>query len=150
MKKLSLYIFLVLMVCSNSFAEKTKLKCAGMLEIIEKNLVYVTFDDKTIEIFQGSGGNKLEFKVKHIDEYFVDSYERLLEKGVTTYDTHVSDWNAWYSAKFKKHLWLVKIDRMQGAVGVFVTKEPYKKGRKKYKTEVAYEWECKKSGLSKF
>jgi len=150
MKKLSLYIFLVLMVCSNSFAEKVKLKCAGMLEIIEKDLVYVTFDDKTIEIFQGSGGNKLEFNIKHIDEYFVESYARSLEKGVTKYDTYVSDWNAWYSDEKKKHLWWINIDRMGGGVAVVMSKKPYKKGKESYKPELIYDWECKKSGLSKF
>jgi hypothetical protein len=149
MKKLLGILVLGLLLSNNAYA-KTKLKCMGLLEMVEKDLVYVSFDDKTIEIFQGSGGNKLEFNVKHIDEYFVESYARSLEKGVTQYDTHVSDWNAWYSDKNKKHLWWVNIDRMGGTVAVVMSKKPYKKGKKSFKPELIYDWECKKSGLSKF
>jgi len=29
-------------------------------------------------------------------------------------------------------------------------KKPYKKGKESYKPELIYDWECKKSGLSKF
>ena len=158
-KKFIAILVLGLLWCNVSVAEKIKLKCQGILEQVFKNVVYVTFDEKKIEIFQGSGGNKLEFEVKSIDEHFVDSWDRLLEKGakktllsgkIETYDTYVSDWNEWYSSEFKKHLWWVKINRMEGFVGVAVSKKPYKKGKKDYKVEWAHEWECKKAGLSKF
>ena len=56
-----------------------------------------------------------------------------------------------YSVELKKSLWGVKIDRMEGLVGIGVTLEPYAKGvKKKYNVEEAYTLECKKRGLSKF
>ena len=68
MKKLFLYIFLGFFLSSSASAEKIKLKCQGVLEKIEGDFVYVNFDDKIIEVFQGAGGNKLQFYVQTKNE----------------------------------------------------------------------------------
>ena len=135
MKKLSLYIFLILMVCSNSFAEKTKLKCQGVLEKIEGDFVYVNFDDKIIEVFQGAGGNKLQFYVQKKNEQWVISHMRSVLKGDTEYDTHVTDWEYWDLEEYKKHLYQIQIDRLEGLVHIMRTVKPWKKSKKNYKLE---------------
>ena len=38
------------MFCSNSFAAKVKLQCKGLLERLEGDSIYLTFDEKTIEV----------------------------------------------------------------------------------------------------
>ena len=152
MKKIFLYVFLVLMFCSNSFAEKVKLKCQGVLDKIEGDIVYVTFDDKTIEVFQGSGGNKLEFEVQTKNEQWVISHLRSVLKGDTSYDTHVSDWEHWDLPGYKKHLYQIQINRLEGITHIMRSVKPWKKGKKNYKLENAAEGigkACKKSG-SKF
>ena len=159
MKKLLGIVVLGLLVSGNVYAEKIKLKCQGLVGAVFDEFMYVNFNNKIIEVVQGSGGNKVEFEIKSIDEYSVVSWDRLLEKGakqtiqsgeVLTYDTYISDWNEWYGEDFKKHLWFVKVDRLEGYVGIGVTKEPYKIGKKKYNVEEAYAMKCQKRGLSKF
>jgi len=63
MKKLLGILVLGLLLSGNAYA-KTKLICQSILDKIEGNIVNINFDDKTIDVFQGSGGNKLTFKVK--------------------------------------------------------------------------------------
>ena len=158
MKKLLGIVVVSLLLSGNAYAEKAKLKCQGLLGQVYDQFIYVNFDKNFIEVVQGSGGNKVKFKVNNYDEYFIESYWRVLEKGRTgfngdnySYKTSISDWNEWYSVKLKKSLWGVKIDRMEGLVGIGVTLEPYAKGvKKKYNVEEAYTLECKKRGLSKF
>ena len=157
MKKLLGIVVLGLLLSGNVSAEKIKLKCQGLVGSVFDEYMYVNFDNKVIEVVQGSGGNKVNFKIEKYDEHFVESYWRVLEKGKTgmghnyNYSTSISDWNEWYSEELKKSLWGVKIDRMNGMVGIGATLEPYKKGVKKtYNVEEAYTMECKKRGLSKF
>ena len=149
MKKLSLYIFLILMLSTNAHA-KTKLICQGILEKIEGHNFYINFDDKTIDVFQGAYGNKLTFKVKEYTDYIVQSHLRSLLKGDTSYDTHVTDWINWDSDEYKYHLYGVVIDRIEGIAGIVRSKKPYKEGKKTYKLVPLDEWgmQCKKSGLS--
>jgi hypothetical protein len=135
MKKLLSIIILGLMVCSNSFAEKTKLKCQGVLEKIEGDFVYVNFDDKIIEVFQGAGGNKLQFNVQKKNEQWVISHMRSVLKGDTEYDTHVTDWEYWDLEEYKKHLYQIQIDRLEGLVHIMRTVKPWKKSKKNYKLE---------------
>jgi len=157
-KRFLTILVLGLLLSSNAYAEKAKLKCQGLLGQVYDQFIYVNFDKNFIEVVQGSGGNKVKFKVNNYDEYFIESYWRVLEKGRTgfngdnySYKTSISDWNEWYSVKLKKSLWGVKIDRMEGLVGIGVTLEPYAKGVKKtYNLEEAYTLKCKKRGLSKF
>ena len=159
MKKLLSILVLSLLFGGSAIAEKIKLKCQGLVGAVFDEYMYVNFDDKVIEVVQGSGGNKVEFEVRKTDEYSVISWDRLLEKDakhkiksgeVLTYDTYISDWNEWYSKDFIKHLWFVKIDRLEGYVGIGVTKEPYEFGKDTYDIEEAYSMKCKKRGLSKF
>jgi len=152
MKKLPLYIFLVLMFCNVGFAETVKLKCRGILDTIEEDIVYVTFDDHKIEVFQGSGGNKVEFKVKIKNEQWVISHLRSVLKGDTSYDTHVSDWEHWDFVEYKRHLYQIQIDRLDGFVHIMRSVKPWKDGKKEYDLVNAGEGIgklCKKSG-SKF
>ena len=79
MKKLLGIIVLGLLFCGNAYA-KVKLQCQGLVDIVEKNIIYVNFDEKFIDIIQGSGGNKVTFEVNKIDETLVQSWNRPLEK----------------------------------------------------------------------
>ena len=136
MKKLSLYIFLGLFFLSSSAsAEKIKLKCQGVLEKIEGDFVYVNFDDKIIEVFQGAGGNKLQFYVQTKNEQWVISHMRSVLKGFTEYDSHVTDWDYWDLEEYKKHLYQIQIDRLEGLVHIMRTVKPWKKNKKNYKLE---------------
>ena len=101
-------------------------------------------------MLQGGYGNKLTFKVKRNDEYWVISHLRSLLKGDTSYDTHVTDWINWDSEKYKYHLYQVQIDRIEGMAVIMRSKKPYKEGKSNYKLVPLGEWgmECKKSGLS--
>ena len=150
MKKLLVIVLLSLLFNSNAYAVKVKLICQGILEKVEGYNFYINFDDKTIDILQGVYGNKLTFKVKQIDEYWVISHLRSLLKGDTSYDTHVTDWINWDSDKFKYHLYQVQIDRIEGMAAIMRSKKPYKKGKTKYKLEPMGidGMECKKSRLS--
>ena len=152
MKKLSLYIFLVLMVCSNSFAEKTKLICKSLLEEVTGNVYNINFDTKTIDVFQGSGGNKLTFEVDRYDDHFIVSHMRILSDHWKGYDTYVTDWNEWASPEWKSHLWQIQINRIEGVVFITRSKKPYKEEKKTYKLVNLHEGlgglKCKKSGVS--
>jgi hypothetical protein len=149
MKKLLSIIVLSLLLSGNAYA-KTKLICQSILEQITGNVYNINFDEKTIDVFQGSGGNKLTFKVKQHDESWVISHLRSLLKGDTSYDTHVTDWNEWDHPDGKNHLWQVQIDRMLGLVFIVRSKKPWKEGKEEYKLEdiTLGGMECKKSGLS--
>ncbi len=150
---------------SGNAYSKVKLQCQGLVEIVEKNIIHVNFDEKYIDILQGSGGNKVSFEVRTIDETHVLSWDRPLEKDAkqviqsgefVTYDTHISNWNEWYSADLKDRLWVVYIDRLQGLVGVGHSKVSYKKRNKQSKKnrkknidiDWVLKWECKKYGFS--
>ena len=167
MKKLLGIIVLGLFLSGNAYA-KVKLQCQGLVEIVEKNIIYVNFDEKFIDIIQGSGGNKVSFEVNKIDETRVQSWDRPLEKNakhiiksgeVLTYDTFISNWNEWYSDEFKDRFWVVYIDRLLGEVQVGYSKESYIKSNKdkKYRKKIGkkglniewvLQWKCKKYGLS--
>ena len=150
MKKFLTVLVLSLLLSSNAYAGKVKLICQGLLEEIEGYNFYINFDDKTIDVLQGGYGNKLTFKVESITEYEVMSHMRSLLKGDTSYDTHVTDWNGWDSPEGKKHLYAIKIDRIEGMAIIFRSIKPYKDGKKNYKLKSVDEWgmKCKKSGLS--
>ena len=80
MKKVILILAMGLLLSSNTYAEKTKLKCQGLVGQVYDEYIYVNFDKNFIEVVQGSGGNKVKFKVNNYDEYFIESYWRVLEK----------------------------------------------------------------------
>jgi hypothetical protein len=152
MKKLLAIVVLGLLFSGNAYAKKTKLKCQGLLDKVEGDIVYVNFDNKIIEIFQGSGGNKVKFKIKTKNDQEVTSYLRGVLSNYEDYDTHVSDWDHWDFKEYKKHLYAIQIDRVGGYVNIMRTVKPWKQGKKDYDLEVAGEgWGmvCKKAG-SKF
>jgi hypothetical protein len=150
MKKLLGIVVLGLLLSGNAHATKVKLVCQGLLQKIEGHNFYINFDDKTIDVFQGAYGNKLTFKVKRNDDYWVISHLRSLLKGDTSYDTHVTDWINWDSEKHKYHLYEVQIDRINGMAIIMRSKKPYKEGKTKYKLVPlgATGMECKKLNLS--
>ncbi len=152
MKKLLAIVFLALLWSGNVNAEKIKLKCQSILDKIEGDLVYVNFDNEIIEVFQGSGGNKVNFKIQTKNEQWVISHLRGVLQNYGEYDTHVSDWDHWDFKEYKKHLYQIQIDRMNGFVSIMRTTKPWKKGKKNYDLEIASDgtaMKCKKSG-SKF
>ena len=151
MKKLfSMILVLGFLLSGNAYAAKVKLICQGLLQKIEGHNFYINFDDKTIDVLQGAYGNKLTFKVKQNDDYWVISHLRSLLKGDTSYDTHVTDWINWDSEDHKYHLYQVQIDRIEGLAVIMRSKKPYKEGKTNYKLVPlgATGMECKKSGLS--
>ena len=78
-KKLLGIVVLGFFLSGNAYS-KVKLQCQGLVEIVEKNIIHVNFDEKFIDILQGSGGNKVSFEVRTIDETHVLSWDRPLEK----------------------------------------------------------------------
>ena len=150
MKKVLGIVVLGLLLSGNAYAAKVKLICQGLLQKIEGHNFYINFDDKTIDVLQGAYGNKLTFKVKQNDDYWVISHLRSLLKGDTSYDTHVTDWINWDSEDNKYHLYQVQIDRIEGLAVIMRSKKPYKEGKTNYKLVPlgATGMECKKSGLS--
>ena len=54
-----------LLISTNVFAEKIRLKCQDLLFDKYMN---VNFDDKMIEVVQDSGENKVNFKIEINDE----------------------------------------------------------------------------------
>ena len=153
MKKLLAIVVLGLLISTNVFAEKIRLKCQDLLFDKYMN---VNFDDKMIEVVQDSGENKVNFKIEINDERYVGSYWRVLEKGKTgkghnyNYSTSISDWNEWYKEEFKKSIWAVEIDRMNGTFEIYTTEEPYKKDLDTYNVLGIYKMECKKRRLQRF
>ena len=152
-------VVLSILFCQSANAVMTKLKCKDIIMgIAFDDYIYINFDEKIIEVIQAAGGNKIEFFVKKIDEYVVESWERPLLKGAKyklrgkyeSYDTYITDWLEWWDPNFKNHLWLVKIDRLQGYAGIAVTKEPMTENRTTYNLEETHTMECKKRGTSKF
>ena len=62
----------------------------------------------------------------------------------------IRDRNGWDSVEGKKHLYAIKIDRIEGMAIIFRSIKPYKDGKKNYKLKSVDDWgmKCKKSGLS--
>ena len=138
MKKLSLYIFLVLMVCNVGFAKNIYLKCVDSPDAVDfgyKSIeeLRVVFNKKIIEIFDGE--NTLEFKVDSYEQDKVTSQWRGLEKGNTSYDTHVKNWDIWDHIKYKDYLYRIAINRLDGELYKVRSKEPWS-GQVKYSNEL--------------
>ena len=152
MKKLLGILVLGLLWCNVGFAEKTKLICKSLLEEVTGNVYNINFDRKTIDVFQGSGGNKLTFEVDRYDDHFIVSHMRILSDHWKGYDTYVTDWNEWASPEWKSHLWQIQINRIEGVAFIVRSKKPYKEEKKTYKLVNLHEGlgglKCKKSGVS--
>ena len=133
MKKFFLILFLLIMFHQNVWSMKTKLVCQGTLEAIEGTVINVNFDDKEVEVVQGSGGNKVSFIINRFDERIISTKLRSLLKGDTSYDTHISNWDEWDSAQFKYHLYHIQINRITGVAHMMRSKKPFKEGKNEYK-----------------
>jgi hypothetical protein len=102
MKKLLLVSLFILAFIEDSFAEKIKLKCQGLVGAVFNEFIYVNFDDKIVEVVQGSGGNKVEFEIRSIDEYtVVSNFKVLAQSGMRAiklcapYDLPKDKYEAW-------------------------------------------------------
>ena len=122
MKKLLGIVVLGLLFCNNSFSKDIKLNCVSE---DEEHKVYVTFNKKKIQVLGFSGSNQLEFKVEVYNDIIVKSLGRGLEKGKTSYDGYISNWNAWDNEKYKEHLYQVIIERVEGIFGIGRSKKPW-------------------------
>ena len=122
MKKAIVIVVLGLLFCNNSFSKDIKLNCVSE---DEEHKVYVAFNKKKIQVLGFSGSNQLEFKVEVYNDIIVKSLGRGLEKGKTSYDGYISDWNAWDNEKYKEHLYQVIIERVEGIFGIARSKKPW-------------------------
>ena len=87
-----------------------------------------TYDwDPTLETFIDNP----EFRMSNVTYSGMLGYRSGFNGDNYSYKTSISDWNEWYSEELRKSLWGIKIDRMEGLVGIGVTLEPYAKGVKK-------------------
>ncbi len=122
MKKLLGILVLGLLFCNNAFSKDIKLNCVSE---DEEHKVYVTFNKKKIQVLGFSGSNQLEFKVAVYNDIIVKSLGRGLEKGKTSYDGYISNWNAWDNEKYKEHLYQVIIERVGGIFAIGRSKKPW-------------------------
>ena len=58
---------------------ENKIKMQGLVGQVFDEYIYVNFDKNFIEVIQGAGGNKVNFKVNSYDEYFIESHWRVLK-----------------------------------------------------------------------
>ena len=142
MKKLLGIVVLGLLLSGNAYAEKVNLECGDKSNF--NDMLYVKANKKTLEVYQPSSGNKLKFKVQRFDEYAIATVGRGLDKASTSYDTHLTDWDAWDGSFYiKEHVYKIGIERVQGYVGVARSKTPWI-GPGQYEYEVFWELPCKK------
>ena len=140
MKKLSLYIFLVLMWCNNVYAFKLNLECGS-----DEERLYVKIDRKTIEVAEPSKGNKIKFEVSTFDDFTIEAVSRGLHKDTTNYDTHLRVWEGWDLDKYiRDHLYTIQFERVKGYFGFYRSTLPWTKKKKKYTYNRLWELPCKK------
>ena len=142
MKKLLGIVVLSLLLISNAYAEKISLECGDQSNFDQ--MLYVKANKKILEIYQPSSGNRLKFKVDKMNDYKITTIARGLDKASTSYDTYLTDWDAWDESKFiKDHVYKIGVERVQGYVGVGRSNEPWT-GSKAYTYQVFWEVPCKK------
>ena len=79
-----------------------------------------------------------------MNDYKITTIGRGLDKASTSYDTYLTDWDAWDESKFiKDHVYKIGVERVQGYVGVGRSNEPWT-GSKAYTYQVIWEVPCKK------
>jgi hypothetical protein len=104
MKKLLGIVVLGLLLSGNAYAEKVNLECGDKSNF--NDMLYVKANKKTLEVYQPSSGNKLKFKVQRFDEYAIATVGRGLDKASTSYDTHLTDWDAWDGSFYIKSTYI--------------------------------------------
>jgi len=127
------------MWCNVGFTKNIYLKCVDSPDAVDfgyKSIkeLRVVFNKKIIEIFDYE--NKLEFKVDSYEQDVVTSQWRGLEKGNTSLDTHVKNWDIWDHIKYKDHLYRVGINRLDGEIYKIRSKEPWSGQDSKYSVEL--------------
>ena len=150
MKKLLLSILIANMLwCNIGYAKDINLKCIeneSFESLVTDREIRVIFNKKIVEI--NDGKNLLEFKVRSYEQDMVLTWWRGLEKGNTTYNTHVKDWKKWDGIEYKDHLYQIAISRLDGELYQIRSTEPetsksMKLDFSKYKTELVLAYECK-------
>ena len=127
MQKILSIVVLSLLLSGNAYAKDINLQCIGIEDESLESLVTgreirVIFNKKIVEI--NDGKNLLEFKVRSYEQDMVLTKWRGLEKGNTTYNTHVTDWKKWDGIEYKDHLYQIAINRLDGELYQIRSTEP--------------------------
>ena len=93
MKKILIVLIINLLWCNIGYSKDINLKCINEESIDEIRELRVKFNKKIVEV--NDGKNLLQFKVSDYHQEQVLTIWRGLEKGNTSYDTHVINWNKW-------------------------------------------------------
>ena len=146
MKKILTILIINLLWCNIGYSKDINLKCINEESIDEIRELRVKFNKKIIEV--NDGKNLLEFKVNDYNQEHVLTKWRGLEKGNTSYDTHVVNWNKWDNEKYRKHLHKILINRLDGEVYHVRSTEPSStksllENFDKYEMELAFGYKCK-------
>ena len=146
MKKILIVLIVNLLWCNIGYSKDINLKCINEESIDEIRELRVKFNKKIVEI--NDGKNLLEFKVNDYNQEQILTKWRGLEKGNTSYDTHVINWNKWDNKKYKKYLYKILINRLDGEVYQVRSTEPSKsktllENFDKYEMELAFGYKCK-------
>ena len=146
MKKILTILIASLVWCNIGYSKNINLKCINEESIDEIRELRVKFNKKIVEV--NDGKNLLEFKVSDYNQEQVLTIWRGLEKGNTSYDTHVINWNKWDNSKYKKYLYRILINRLDGEVYHVRSTEPSTsktllENFNKYEMELAFGYKCK-------
>jgi hypothetical protein len=151
MKKLLSILVLGLLLSGSAYSKEINLKCidienASLESPLTDKEIRVIFNKKIVEI--NDGKNLLEFKVRSYEQDMVLTKWRGLEKGNTTYNTHVTDWKKWDHIGYKDHLYQIAINRLDGELYQVRSTEPVTSKSmivdfSKYKIELVLAYKCK-------
>ena len=146
MKKILIVLIINLLWCNIGYSKDINLKCINEESIDKIRELRVKFNKKIVEV--NDGKNLLEFKVNDYNQEQVLTIWRGLEKGNTSYDTHVINWNKWDNRKYKKYLYKILINRLDGEVYHVRSTEPSTsktllENFNKYEMELAFGYKCK-------
>ena len=151
MKKILTILIASMLWCNIGYSKDINLKCIdieneSLESLLTDREIHVIFNKKIIEI--NDGKNLLEFKVSSYKQDMVLTKWRGLEKGNTTYKTHVTDWKKWDRIGYKDHLYQIAINRLDGELYQIRSTEPVTSKSmivdfSKYKTELVLAYKCK-------
>ena len=150
MKKILIVLIINLLWCNIGYSKDINLKCINEESIDEIRELRVKFNKKIVEV--NDGKNLLEFKVSDYNQEQVLTIWRGLEKGNTSYDTYVINWNKWDNSKYKKYLYKILINRLDGEVYHVRSTEPSTsktllENFDKYEMELAFGYKCKSQDM---
>ena len=150
MKKILTILIASLVWCNIGYSKNINLKCINEESIDEIRELRVKFNKKIVEV--NDGKNLLEFKVNDYNQEQILTKWRGLEKGNTSYDTYVINWNKWDNSKYKKYLYKILINRLDGEVYHVRSTEPSTsktllENFDKYEMELAFGYKCKSQDM---